>query len=114
MDIGSIVITAVLAGGGAYLGSYLKKKGENWATQEDIDKLVKQVAIVTQTTKEIEAKITNEVWERQRKWDLKREALFEAMKELATVLYTIGRLEAAYRIRNKYAPDSIEQLNTAT
>jgi len=35
-----MVITAVVAGGSAYLGSYLKKKGANWATHEDVDKLV--------------------------------------------------------------------------
>lgn len=59
-----------LVGGwlGAYLGSYLKKKGENLATHEDIDKLVDQVRAVTQTTKEIEAKISNEVWDRQKRW----------------------------------------------
>ncbi|MGO9272316.1 MAG: hypothetical protein ACLQOO_19160 [Terriglobia bacterium] len=52
---------------GAYLGSYLKKKGENLATHEDIDKLVKQVSAVTAATRQIEAKITraSRVYERQ-------------------------------------------------
>ena len=40
MDAAAMVITAVVAGGSAYLGSYLKKKGANWATHEDVDKLV--------------------------------------------------------------------------
>jgi hypothetical protein len=39
---------------GSYLGAYLKKKGENLATHEDIDKLLDQVSAVTQTTKETE------------------------------------------------------------
>ena len=55
----------------AYLGSYLKKKGENLATHEDIDKLLAQVTAVTQATKEIEAKISVDVWERQKKWEIK-------------------------------------------
>jgi hypothetical protein len=59
MDLATAVITVVVAGGGAYLGSYLKKKGENWATKEDVKEL-------TRITKEIEAKITNEVWHQQR------------------------------------------------
>ena len=37
-----LVITAVVSGAAAYLGSYLKKKGENLATHEDIDKLIHQ------------------------------------------------------------------------
>lgn len=67
------MLEAFLAGGlslvggwcGAHIGAYLKKKGENLATHEDIDKLVDQVRAVTQTTKEIEAKISDEMWDRQ-------------------------------------------------
>jgi len=73
-----------LAGGwaGAYFGGYLTKKGENLATHEDIDKLVDQVRAVKQTTREIEAKISDEVWDRQKRWELKREVLFEATRAL--------------------------------
>jgi hypothetical protein len=68
---------------GSYLAGYLKKKGENLATHEDIDKLVAQVAAVTTTTKEIEAKIAGDVWDWQKRWELKREVLFEATKRLS-------------------------------
>jgi hypothetical protein len=37
---------------GSFLGAYVKRKGENLATHEDLDKLVKQVHAVT-TTKAI-------------------------------------------------------------
>jgi len=57
LDIGIAVTTLVSAGIGAYLGAYLKKKGENLATHEDIGKLLDQVRAVTTITKEIEAKI---------------------------------------------------------
>jgi hypothetical protein len=70
---------------GSYLGSYLKKKGENRAIQEDIGKLVEQVSAVTQATKEIETKISSDLWDRQKRWELKREVLFEATKNLAEV-----------------------------
>jgi hypothetical protein len=49
--------TLVSAFVGSYLASYLKKKGENLATHEDIDKLVDQVRAVTTATKEIEERI---------------------------------------------------------
>jgi hypothetical protein len=79
------VIFFLSGGAGAYLGSYLKKKGENLATHEDINKLVDQVRAITTTTKEIEAKISNEVWDRQKQWELKREILFEATKRLSQI-----------------------------
>jgi hypothetical protein len=77
------LLTIIASGLAAYLGSYLKKKGENLATHEDIDKLLAQVTAVTQATKEIEAKISVDVWERQKKWEIKKDALLEAVKELA-------------------------------
>jgi hypothetical protein len=53
------VVTFLSGGTGAYLGSYLKKKGENLATHEDINKLVDQVSAVTTATKQIETKISS-------------------------------------------------------
>ena len=70
---GIFITTTLGAGLGAYLGSYLKK---NLATQEDIRKL-------TQATKEIEAKISTDMWDRQKRWELKRDLLFEAAKRLS-------------------------------
>ena len=64
------LILALFIGG--FWKSYMAKKGENLATHEDIDKLVEQVSAVTKATKDIEAKISSEVWDRQRRWDLKR------------------------------------------
>lgn len=37
------ILTFTIAGMGAFLGSYLKKKGENLATQEDIKKMTEKV-----------------------------------------------------------------------
>jgi hypothetical protein len=81
--MGVAITTLVSSGAGSFLGAYLKKKGENLATHEDIDDLVDQVRAVTTTTKEIEAKISNDVWDRQKRWELKREVLFGAMKKIA-------------------------------
>ena len=92
------LVSFISAGAGAYLGGYLRKKGENLATHEDIDKLVDQVAAVTQTTKTIEATISNEVWDRQRRWELKKEVLFAVAKSLAEIddalvgLYSVKQL----------------------
>src|SRR5437764_10010469 len=70
-------LTVVGAGLGAYFGAYLKKKGEDRATQEALTDLVRQVEATTAATQAIEAKFSNQVWDRQRQWEMKKEVLFE-------------------------------------
>lgn len=106
-----LVLVAVVAGIGAYFGSYLKQKGKNLATHEDIDKLVDQVAAVTTTTKEIEAKISNEAWDRQKRWELKRNVLLEAAKRIATVDDSLAHLETAYATARVVPSASYEMKN---
>lgn len=79
----SAVISFVCAGAGAYFGSYLKKKGENLATHEDIDQVLQDLRAVTSTTKEIEAKISSDLWDRQKQWEIKRDLLLSAAKKLS-------------------------------
>jgi hypothetical protein len=103
------MIEALLAGvfslvggwAGAYFGGYITKKGENLATHEDIDKLVDQVRAVTQTTKEIESKISDEVWDRQRRWELRREVLFEATRALAGIDDALVGLHSMTQVEKK-------------
>lgn len=84
---------------GAYFGAYFKKKGENFATHEDIEKLLDQVRAVTQTTKEIEAKISSDLWDKQKQWELKREILFEAAKRLSGVEGALLALQTFWKGR---------------
>src|SRR5258708_24320707 len=82
----AVTVMSFLSGGaGAFLGSYLKKKGENLATHEDIDKLVDQVSAVTTAAKQIEAKISSDIWDRQKQWGLKREILCDAAKKFSAI-----------------------------
>lgn len=122
------LVTFLSGGAGAYLGSYLKKKGENLATQEDIGKLVDQVSAVTTATKQIETKIFSDLWDRQKQWELKREILFDAAKKLSEIDNTLlslqtfwehrlqGKIEgeeSRIRLENKYVTawhDSIRSL----
>jgi hypothetical protein len=68
-----------------YLHGYSAKKGENLATHEDINKLVDQVSAVTQTAKEIESKISGELWNKQKHWEMKRDVIFEMSKNISGV-----------------------------
>jgi hypothetical protein len=74
---GISVVTVLSAGIGAYIGAYLKKKGENLATHEDLDKLVVELKATTETTKSIEARISNDLWVSQKGWELKRDILMQ-------------------------------------
>jgi hypothetical protein len=67
-----------------FLG-YSTKKGENLATYEDIQQVVEQVQAVTKTTEEIKAEISTGVWDKQKRWGMKRDVLFEATKRIAEV-----------------------------
>ena len=73
--LGNNLVTLLVAGFGAYFGAYLKKKADNKAIHEDIGKLVDQVKAVTTATKEIEAKVSDDYWGKQRRWDLQRDTL---------------------------------------
>ncbi len=59
-----------------FLGSYSAKKGENLATKEDIAQL-------TKITEGIKAQISDEAWDRQRQWELKRDVVLDAVRALA-------------------------------
>ena len=75
---------------GGMIGSYFSKKGENLATKQDI-------AEITRLTKDIESKISNEVWVRQRNWQAKRDAAYELVREAASFQESVVALVAFWR-----------------
>jgi hypothetical protein len=91
---GISLVSLLSAGIGAYIGAYLKKKGENLATHEDFEKLLTEQKATTEATKLIEARISKEVWDRQREWEFKREVLLEGGRSIADFLAAIMRLNA--------------------
>lgn len=62
----------------SYFGRYLAKKAENLATHEDIHKLVNQV----RETERVKAEIADRMWDRQRRWDAKKDLYLEAYSSL--------------------------------
>jgi hypothetical protein len=96
------IVTLVGAFVGSYLAGYLKKKGENLATHEDIGKLVEQMKAVTQATKEIEATISDKAWSRQRQWEMKRDAIFSVMDALGRADETLHTLPSIIQNEKKF------------
>jgi len=77
----------------------MAKKGENLATRED-------VAEITTTVKEIESQISDQVWSKQRRWELKKEVVISAIGKLAETHSAMRRLEAVYRVKTAEQPQS--------
>lgn len=98
-----VTVLATLVGSfaGAYLSAYFKKKGENLATHEDIDKLVDEVAAVTTTTKKIEAEISGDMWDRQKRWELKRDVLLQGARRMADTQAAILELEGVLKVETQ-------------
>ena len=100
METGVIIIVllanACLVGVGIYLSSYLKKKAEGLATKEDFRDLKEQTAELTRTTKKIEAEIDEDAWNRQKRWELRRDVMFEAAKAIGAAKDTLSGMHAVF------------------
>jgi len=101
------VIVALFIGG--FLKSYLSKKGENLATHEDINRLVEQVRAVTQTTKEIESKISGELWDRQKRWELRRDLLLDLLRRTTVMSNALTALSSTYTARTQIGRPTAQQ-----
>lgn len=85
---------AVLVGG--FLKSYLSKKGDNLATKEDIRDLVAQMKLMTRTAEEIKTEASDAAWDRQKRWELKRDTVFETARKVADETEAMTRLVGIY------------------
>jgi len=89
----------------SYFGEYLAQKAKNLATHEDIQKLVDQV----RETERVKAEISDRVWDRQRRWDMKKEMYvdaYAAVHKLADRLATIAQLKRA-EVRQEVADAAV-------
>ena len=75
-----------------FLPNDMQEKSENLATKEDIQELARQTGMLTQTTKEIEARISISVWSKQQRWDIQKTALLDSLKDLAAAETFLVRL----------------------
>jgi hypothetical protein len=74
-----------------FIGSYAAKKGENLATKEDIAQL-------TKIAERIRAKISDEYWDRQKQWEMRRDTLYEAVRVLTGYNGALTGLHLAYSV----------------
>lgn len=117
-----VILKAVVWGLAAFLGAYLaqkgrhralaedfaqilrstqseaeaKKRGETEAVQKDLRLILDQLAQTTTLTKQIEAEMSHQVWDRQMRLNLKRDLymrLLGAIGEKLRILQTLDLLE---------------------
>jgi hypothetical protein len=91
-----------------------KKKGENLATKEDIKDLTAQTALLTQTAKEIEATISDKMWDRQKRWELKRDQIILVAQKATTIHNILVSLQSAFLHHDANMPVSLpDRMKTA-
>ena len=62
-----------------FIGSYLRKRGENYATKADFDTLLAQLRISTHATEEIKNQLSRGTWVDQKRWELKKEIYWDLL-----------------------------------
>ena len=102
----SLGMYAVMAAFGAGVGTYITQKVKNVATKADI-------AAITEITKEIESRILNTYWSKQKTWELKQQVIFEVFKELATLNHHLLTLVSTYQHNTLTSDMSAEKLAEA-
>jgi len=103
---GIIALATIAVGIWLRAGStYWNERARNAATHDDIDKLLEQMAAVTQATKTIEAKISIDVWSQQQRWDVQKTALLETLKELASAEALLWAMVRCFSATKSHALD---------
>jgi hypothetical protein len=83
------VIASVIV---AYLVAYAKKKGENYATKEDFNELLRQVKETTKTTEEIKAEISGGLWVDQQRWQMRKDLYLGLLENLKKSCKGLGEV----------------------
>jgi hypothetical protein len=74
------VVTVLIAGLGVWFGSFLKTKGQNFATKQDFHELQKQLKANTELIETIKSEVSQRDWA-QREWTTLRRIKLEALLE---------------------------------
>ena len=80
IEIGIPIATILVSGLAAYFGAFIKTMAANDANNQNFEKVLEQMKTQTAEIENIKAAISDDVWDRQEKWKLKRDLLIEVMR----------------------------------
>lgn len=75
------ILMLATAAAAAFLGSYLKTKGQNFATKRDFDELQKQLSENTKLVEAIKSEISHRDWVQRERTTFRRNKLEEPPEE---------------------------------
>lgn len=93
--------SAMVSGAGAFGGAFLKKRAEDLETTRNHNEVIRQMSEITKATKNIEAKISSELWDRQKRWELRRDTACEFVRAYYGFNLANSGLQSAIDITKK-------------
>jgi hypothetical protein len=91
----NVIIMALAAGFAAWFGSFLKTKGQNFATKRDFDELLKQLRANTELVETIKSEVSQRDWARREWTNLRRVKLEELLEKMHECEDYLGRLHSS-------------------
>ena len=97
---------------GARLKGYFEEQGKRAATRSDIENVLKEVALVTQKTKSIEATVTGRLWEDQSRWSRKEGFYVGVIEEIEATIRTAHQVVVLARreLESLHPPPDSEKM----
>jgi len=86
------LFVAVIAFASRFLGAYMKRKGENFATKKDFAVLLEQTKQTSRATEEIRGKVSQRVWLAQAEIKYWKQQLAECYGPIYAYVRTDGEL----------------------
>lgn len=86
--------------------AYAGERAKLLAQFHNLDRLVEQTKTLTATTETIKAKVSDELWDRQMRFNLKRDFYFTLIKAVSEVYYSVGAFAGFRRFMNETDSDS--------
>jgi hypothetical protein len=85
--------------------SYADEKGKNFARKEDLDVILAEVRAVTITQKEIESKLSGDLWNQQMHWNQKKDIYADLLNFSQDLAEAYGGMPAILKMRADTRPE---------
>jgi hypothetical protein len=96
IEIGIPIATILVSGLAAYFGAFIKTMAANDANNQNFEKVLEQMKTQTAEIENIKAAISDDVWDRQKQWEMRRDVVFEVLRSLGQYDNALLELCVAY------------------